>query len=79
MTSSPLFYDIHQMLLTGESLRLGVLAIETNSQGRIEQMQFRYEDSFLAHPEARPISPLMPVLSDDTYTFKSDGDRSWVL
>ena len=67
------FYDIHQMHMNGESCRAGVLAIEATAQGRIERMQFRYNPEYLGNRLAAPISPLLPNLTEDTYSFPSDG------
>lgn len=77
MSPTPLFYDIHQQLSNGEYLRLGQLAVQIDEKKRIEIVQFRYNPNYITHPSAQPISPLMGPLSDQTYSFESDG-RSFV-
>ncbi len=69
----PMFYAIHQMEVNGETNHIGTLAILAAPSGRIEVMQFRYEEEYLNQPYARPLSPVNIELSPDPITFHSDG------
>jgi serine/threonine-protein kinase HipA len=73
MTNTVLFNEVHQLQMNGESLRIGMIAIEVTPQSRIEKIQFKYRSDYLANSSIEPISPLMGSIKSGTYTFPSDG------
>ena len=79
--SAAKFYNLHKHAESGQSILLGQFAISVDPAGRIEQMQFRYHADYLALADGDhrdgSISPLLPEVDDQVYSFDSDG-RSFV-